>query len=74
MILAKLKKNPYVKDLKSKNAFHIYFGNLEDLAREAKNALKGKVRKENSGGFAMFSDLNDFILALDTRRHPREHL
>jgi predicted transcriptional regulator len=47
--------------MKNNNAFHINFGSLEDLGREARQALSGVVKKENIGRSALFADLNDFM-------------
>lgn len=47
--------------MKNKNAFHITFGSIDDLAHEARQVLSGSVNKQNLGSSAMFADLNDFM-------------
>jgi predicted transcriptional regulator len=42
-------------------AFHVQFGTLQDLQKQAKSALKGTIVKENIGRSALFKDLNDFM-------------
>lgn len=47
--------------MENKKAFHIEFGSIDSLGKQAMQALDGKRNERNQGRSAMFTDLADFM-------------